>query len=141
MVRGFSVGFFGVRYFSTPMEVVTVKPENAPIAPHVKELADKVSKLTLMELMDFSRAVSINLGLPSEALLSGATAAPVAAAPQQAQQTEQAEKKEEKKEEAAPAAAKSTVTIKLTKVDEGSKYKILKEIRTLKPGMNLTEVN
>jgi len=42
------------------------------------------------------------------------------------------EKKEEKKE-------KSTVTIKLIKVNEGDKYKVLKEVRTIKPGMNLTE--
>jgi len=52
-----------------------------------------------------------------------AAAAPAAAAP-----------KEEKKEE------KKGFSVKMTKVDEGSKYKVLKEFRTLKPGLSIADV-
>ncbi len=91
----------------------------------------------MVEMAYFTTALGKSLGMDPKAILSApsvqATAAPVntaAAAPEAA-----AAPKEEK-----AAATKALVTVKLIKVDEGSKYKILKEIRTLKPGMNLAEV-
>ncbi len=64
--------------------------------------------------------------------------APQSAAPSSATAAATPPKKEEKKEE---KKEKSTVSIKLVKVNEGDKYKVLKEVRTIKPGMNLTEVH
>lgn len=62
----------------------------------------------------------------------------VTSAPQSAATTaapEQPAKKEEPK-----AQEKTSFTVKLVKMDEGAKYKVLKEIRALKPGMNIADV-
>ena len=69
----------------------------------------------------------MGMGMPQQA----APQAPQAAQPQ----AQAAPKAEEKKEE------KKGFTVKMTKVDEGSKYKVLKEFRTLKPGLSIADVS
>lgn len=86
-------------------------------------------------MVQFTKEMSKVMGIDINQVMAGPVPAASAAAPAPAAAAPAEEKKEEK---AAPA--KSTVTIKLTKVDEGNKYKVLKEIRALKPGMNLAEV-
>lgn len=67
-------------------------------------------------------------------------AAPAAAAATAAAAAAPAEAKEEKKD-AKPAAPKpgAKQDVKLVSFPEANKFKVLKEIRTLKPGMNLME--
>jgi len=114
-------------------------PENIP--PKIMELAQQVVKLNNLETIYFVRATAKLMGLTFDQVLSTFAAGPAPAATQQAAPTggEPAAAAGAAKKEEPKKAEKATVTIKLIKCDEGSKYKILKEIRNLKPGMNLTE--
>jgi len=102
----------------------------------IEKLAREISQLTALETAAFTRALARLLGIPHEMFLTPqavqVTAAPVAAPA--------APPPEEKKVEVAPPKpAKTTVNLKLVKMDEGAKYKVLKEIRALKPGMKIDE--
>jgi len=112
--------------------------EDAPIDLKVQNLANEVVKLNMLEMVQFARVMSKLINVPYEQLISMsnpqqvvvAAATPAASLP-----------KEEKKEEAPPPpkVEKTTWNLKLVKMDEGAKYKILKEIRALKPGMKIDE--
>jgi len=67
------------------------------------------------------------MGAPQPTPVQFVQAAPVAPPPQPEVKAEP------------PKPPKSTFNLKLVQMDEGAKYKILKEIRALKPSMNLTE--
>jgi ribosomal protein L7/L12 len=97
-----------------------------------------MSQLNVLEMVQFTKEMGKIMGVSYEDLMRGPAVAS-GPAPAAAAAAPAPEAKEEKKEEKV-APAKTTVTIKLTKVDEGNKYKVLKEIRALKPGMNLAEV-
>lgn len=109
------------------------QPETRADAKILK-LVDDISSLSMVEQFIFMRALAEKLGVPFESLISMGSVGgggPV----QAAQPTAAAAPKEEKKE----APPKTAFTVKLTQMDDGAKYKVLKEIRDLKPGMNIAE--
>jgi len=140
-------------------ETKVYKPAPFPLGPgpdvtdKVTKLAHQVQNLTMAETFEFMKALARVLKLDEDYFINSSAPAPAyypppgsyapppggVAPPPQGQAgaaTPAPAKKEEKKEE---KKEKSTVTIKLVKVAEGDKYKVLKEVRTIKPGMNLTE--
>jgi len=109
----------------------------------VEELAEQVVNLNMVEMMHFMKSVSRRLGISFEQFTQ--PPAPQYFAPPpgfqapagQAAGTDAKNETEQKKEEA--KEVKNTFTVKLVKLDDGAKYKVLKEIRTLKPGMSVTD--
>ncbi len=60
--------------------------------------------------------------------------------PQAANQASQAPQQAAAPPPPPPAAEKTEFTVRLVKMDEGAKYKVLKEIRVFKPGMSVPDV-
>eukprot|EP01116_Phalansterium_solitarium_P020050 TRINITY_DN5801_c0_g1_i1.p2 TRINITY_DN5801_c0_g1~~TRINITY_DN5801_c0_g1_i1.p2 ORF type:complete len:201 (+),score=30.52 TRINITY_DN5801_c0_g1_i1:70-672(+) len=132
------LGGHQVSAFST--ERTPVEPAftpGGPFPPKIEKLAQEVTSLTMIEMTMFLQASAKYMGIPWESFMN-ASAAPVMAAPSAAPAAAgpaaSAAKKEEPKKE-----AKTTFTVKMIKMDEAKKYQVLKEIRALKPGMNLAE--
>lgn len=109
--------------------------------PKITAVADQIMAYDQFEMMELTRYMQQRLGLPDQALFGGfggggggVAAAPVAqaqAAPAETQETKP--KAEEKKQE------QLAFTLHLVKVDPEAKFKVLKEIRTMKPGMKILE--
>eukprot|EP01104_Vermistella_antarctica_P020983 TRINITY_DN9232_c0_g1_i1.p1 TRINITY_DN9232_c0_g1~~TRINITY_DN9232_c0_g1_i1.p1 ORF type:complete len:244 (-),score=77.43 TRINITY_DN9232_c0_g1_i1:101-781(-) len=98
------------------------------INPLVIELADKICLLNLLETAELQAVLQKRLGIPNEMLYGGGGGGGMAAAA--APVEEEVVEKEQ---------AKTEFKIVLTAVADGAKFKVLKEIRVLKPGMNLME--
>lgn len=136
-------------------QIKGVVEEMTDFPPKINQLVESYTALNVAEQMLFFRALCKRLNIPFETMMQGGgggpayyaptpggaipPGAPGGAAPADAAGAagkdgkKDAGKKEEKKEE------KSTVTIKLVKLADGAKYKVLKEIRTLKPGMSVAD--
>jgi len=135
-------------------------PKGDEVPPHIQDLADKVGGLTVTELVIFLNACAKKMGVPIEQVMNasyppyypyqgnpgwGAQPPPPGGYqqappyPQPGTPTAQptgaasAVQEEPKKEE------KKGFSVRMTKVDEGSKYKVLKEFRTLKPGLSIAD--
>lgn len=122
-------------------------PLNPPgtIPEHVQKIAEAIARLNMIEAAQLNLVLQQQLGITEEQVkgwfgsMSGgvvyAAPPPGAAAPggAAAGAAAGAPPKEEKKE-------KSAFNLKLVKIEESQKIKILKEIRVLRPGMNLAEV-
>jgi ribosomal protein L7/L12 len=113
--------------------------ENEMYSEKIEKLADELIALNTFESFFLSKAICRKLGITLEQLQTmlgfGSVSASTTAGTQPI----------EKKKEDAPAAAqeppkpKTSFVVKLTKLEEGSKFKVLKEIRALKPGMSIPE--
>eukprot|EP01133_Synstelium_polycarpum_P004043 gene4043-4685_t len=115
----------GVRCYSTVADPQVLKP--VPGQSHTQDVEDVVSrieKLSLLEVIELTKVLQTRLGIPDINIGSlGGGGAPAAAAPA-----------------AAPAAAaKSEYQVRLIKVPDGAKYKIIKELREIKPSLSLME--
>jgi len=123
--------------------------------PEIEQMVDGYIKLNVVEQQIYHRCLCKKLGLNFDNIMlavagkfGGVSPGPIGGeAPSAAQGSSGAEaaatagkdaKKDAKKEEA-KKEEKSTVTIKLVKLADGAKYKVLKEIRTLKPGMSVAD--
>jgi len=116
----------------------------------IENLAEEVSKLPIVEMVFFLKAVSKRLGLPFE-MFTNPPPQPMYAPPPYGYQAgppppgaggppPQAQAQAATPPPAAapaPAKEKSEFTVKLVKLDEGAKYKVLKEVRVFKPGMSV----
>jgi large subunit ribosomal protein L7/L12 len=116
------------------------------VTPKISKLADEITQLTLLEQYMLTRAISAKLGVSLETLLNfrggGGGGGDVASQPSasEAQGDATASKGQAKAAgKAEPKKEKTTFSVKVTKMDEGAKYKVLKEFRTIKPEMSLTE--
>jgi len=113
--------------------------DNSPIDPKIQKLANDLAQLNMLEMLQFARVMSRILGVPYENILSMGAPQPV----QVMQTTSVPSNAPAAEVKAAPAAApakeKTTWALRLVKMDEGTKYKVLKEIRALKPGMKIDE--
>lgn len=120
----------------------TTPPGEVP--SHVKNIAEAIGRLNMVEAMQLNLILQSHLGITEENVKSwfGSMSGVVYAAPPGGAAAAgaaggaagaAAAPKEEKKE-------KTTWNLKLVKVEEASKIKILKEIRLLRPGINLQEV-
>jgi len=120
-------------------EIAQIKPPPPPkvIDPKITALVEQLLLLNIMEQLDFIEVFADKIGVTPEQMkaalqpqvvYTGApagSAAPVAeAAPAEAPVEKPAPQKEEEEKE-------SSYTIKLTKLAEGAKFKVLKEIRSL----------
>ncbi|PRP83796.1 mitochondrial ribosomal protein L7/L12 [Planoprotostelium fungivorum] len=111
-----------------------VRGPGDPYPPHIERLATEVASLSLIECNLFLEAVGKKVGAPVIPVGGGGYApGPAAGGVPAAAAAPAEEKKEEKKEE------KSGFTVKLVKIAEGAKYKVLKEIRTIKPNLSLPD--
>ncbi|KNC75883.1 hypothetical protein SARC_11598 [Sphaeroforma arctica JP610] len=94
--------------------------------PKLKNIVDEIAKLNLMEASALADLLKTTLNIPDAPMMmaggggAGAGAGPVAA-------------EEEKKEE------QTEFTVKLTKFDEKSKVKLIREVKTLMPNLNLVQ--
>jgi len=125
-------------------------PDQNPPGPidvfseRVESLAEQVVNLNMVEMMHFMKSVSRRLGISFEQFTQAPAPQYFAPPPgfqapsgQVAGGTDAKIEGEQKKEE--PKEVKNIFTVKLVKLDDGAKYKVLKEIRTLKPGMSVTD--
>merc|ERR1712066_714853 len=113
-----------------------VAVDGAPqeFSPSIVELVDKIGSLTILEVSQLNTLMKQRFNLSDVAVAAPmAGAAPVAAA------APAAEAKEEEEEEAAPAVVQTEFTVKLKKFDPKSKIKIIKQLKTSLPGINLVE--
>ncbi|EFA81493.1 hypothetical protein PPL_05481 [Heterostelium album PN500] len=105
----------GNRYFSTDKNV----------SKQVEDIVGQIEKLSLLEVIELTSLLQTRLGIPDIDIGSlGGGAAPAGAAAPAA---------------AAAAPPKSEYQVRLTKVPEGAKYKIIKELREIKPSLSLME--
>eukprot|EP01114_Cavostelium_apophysatum_P004171 TRINITY_DN1434_c0_g1_i1.p1 TRINITY_DN1434_c0_g1~~TRINITY_DN1434_c0_g1_i1.p1 ORF type:complete len:262 (-),score=82.30 TRINITY_DN1434_c0_g1_i1:224-1009(-) len=121
--------------------------------PKIEKLIDEMMRLNVYEMKTFIEAVSKKLGVPDSVFMNPLTsnpypapsgmqfaasqggAVPTGAAPAAGGAAQAAAAKAAEK-----PAEKSTFKVKLVKADEGVKYKVLKEIKALKPGMGIVEL-
>jgi large subunit ribosomal protein L7/L12 len=104
------------------------KEEPADISPapeHLVKLVDEIAQLNMLEIAQFTKLLQKKLGISGIPMMSAPAAAPAAAAA--------AAPKEEKK------AEKTDYSVQLVKVAEGAKYKIIKELREVKPTLSLMD--
>ncbi|KAK5577045.1 hypothetical protein RB653_001982 [Dictyostelium firmibasis] len=116
------------RLFTTDANKVDVKVTNTVdgTTTEVTDLVERISKLSLLEVMDLTSRLQKKLGVPDidfsnfgSGPAAGAAPAAAAAAP--------------------PVAAKTDFQVRLVKVPDGAKYKIIKELREVKPSLSLME--
>jgi len=123
-----TAAFQRARHYATAAAEAEKKP-SAPVPPHIATIVDQISKLNILEVSDLVKALQEKLGLSGAVPMMGGAApaaAPAAAAPPPP--------KEEVKEK-----EKTEFTVKLMKVAENAKYKIIKELREIKPTLSLME--
>lgn len=108
-------------------------PDGSPeISPRALAIADAYMELNMLEAFQLQRLLQVRLGIPDDALFGSGPAVAASSA-----SASDAPVVEEKVEEAAPVAA--SYTIRLASFEDGAKFKVLKEIRALKPGLSLAE--
>ncbi|KAK0077550.1 hypothetical protein PV325_003765 [Microctonus aethiopoides] len=108
-----------------PIQKMTIPvPEgtDSSITPKIEKLVQDITALNLIEVAQLSDVLKKRLNLPDAPIMAmGNIAAP----------------KEEEVE--APQRVQTSFTLKLTKFDEKQKVPLIKEIKTLLPGMNLVQ--
>ena len=107
-------------------------PDGSPeLSPKALKLVEEILKLDMLECAQLAMVLQERLGISDAALYGTVSSAPAAAAA--------AEDEPAAAPEQAAEPVQSTFTIKLSSFEDGAKFKVLKEIRTLKPGLSLTE--
>jgi ribosomal protein L7/L12 len=124
--------------FPTPKEWKYVTNwKEFDFSPRVRKIGEALFQLNQVEMFELMKLLQLRFDVPDSALMGGGVvvqAAGAGAAPAAAAAAAPAEEpKEEKKE-------KMIFDVQLTAVAEADKFKVLKEIRALKPGMKLLEV-
>lgn len=132
-----------------PMPDKTRKALNLIMELNFKELIFLGRALQKMTGFDLQRAVAERqkalqqlYNMSAAAFASGAMQQPVQPQAQSAPATPEAGKPPEKPAEKPaekPVEAKSIATVKLVSFPEGAKFNVLREVRKLKPGMNLMD--
>eukprot|EP01134_Creolimax_fragrantissima_P002572 CFRG2572T1 len=118
MLRTAPIAFAKVSSFSTtPMR-------SSEADPKLQSIVDEIAKLNLMEASKLAELLKTTLNIPDAPMMMAGGGGAAAAAP-----VEEAEKVVEKTE----------FTVKLTKFDEKSKVKLIREVKTLLPNLNLVQ--
>ncbi|XP_035736288.1 39S ribosomal protein L12, mitochondrial-like isoform X1 [Vespa mandarinia] len=112
---------------SRPTEPLTIPiPEglDKPVNPKLDKIANDITSLNLIEVMELSNLLKKRLNLPDAPIMpvGGFMAAP---------------KSDEVEEE--PKQVKSSFTVKLIKFDDKQKVSLIKEIKNLLPNTNLVQ--
>lgn len=100
--------------------------DNSPkkYPPHIHELVDRISSLTLLEVSDLSELLQKRLNISASAFM------PVTP---QVKNTESTDEPEDQ------PISKISFSVKLSKFDPAKKIQIIKEIKQLVPDMNLVQ--
>eukprot|EP01137_Pigoraptor_chileana_P028742 Opistho-2@13003 len=97
--------------------------------PKIMAIVDQISKLTLLEAAELTSTLKTTLNIKDAPVMAGfspASAAPVAAAGPA-------------KPEAPKEAAKTEFTVKLEKVNDDAKVKVIREVKNIVPNINLVQ--
>ncbi|CAJ0578629.1 unnamed protein product, partial [Mesorhabditis spiculigera] len=128
--RAFTVSkcFASFRFASA--EAAALPHQDRSVSSKVQQLVDEISGLSILEVSDLNWALKKKLNLPDVpmGMMSGmamAAPAPAAAAADEAA--------------ASDAPQKMTFAVKLTKFNDAQKIALIKEIRTIVPGLNLVQ--
>eukprot|EP01112_Ceratiomyxa_fruticulosa_P023331 TRINITY_DN8864_c0_g1_i3.p1 TRINITY_DN8864_c0_g1~~TRINITY_DN8864_c0_g1_i3.p1 ORF type:complete len:219 (+),score=57.98 TRINITY_DN8864_c0_g1_i3:134-790(+) len=136
-----------IRYFSTEENKPTIDAVSGD--QEAKILAERIAKLDLVGLVEVMKQLQIKLGVPEHmAGMAGAMggmnmgmgmqmggAAPQAQQAQQQQQTPAPDAAAAK-----PAGgAQTEFTVRLVKLGDNAKYKVIKELREVKPTLSLMD--
>jgi len=127
------------------------------VPPNVAVLVDQIAQLNIIEVGILTDALSKKLNMPSPqemiakvmaggvitmgagigsgGTIPGAPAATAAPTPAAGGAPAEEKKKEEKKQD----EKKDIFTLKLVKVAEDAKFKVLKEVRAIRPGMTVSD--
>eukprot|EP00005_Dracoamoeba_jomungandri_P003174 CAMPEP_0174250258 /NCGR_PEP_ID=MMETSP0439-20130205/488_1 /TAXON_ID=0 /ORGANISM="Stereomyxa ramosa, Strain Chinc5" /LENGTH=162 /DNA_ID=CAMNT_0015330277 /DNA_START=150 /DNA_END=638 /DNA_ORIENTATION=+ len=106
--------------------------------PHIKELGDQIMRLNQIEYLSLTKYMQKQLGIP-DSVMEGSPVIVSQSASQQAA-APQAGAGEEKKDEAPAAPTAANGKLVLTALEDGAKFKVLKEIRaTICPGMKIMD--
>eukprot|EP00026_Physarum_polycephalum_P017102 Phypoly_transcript_18201.p1 GENE.Phypoly_transcript_18201~~Phypoly_transcript_18201.p1 ORF type:complete len:190 (+),score=36.72 Phypoly_transcript_18201:88-657(+) len=124
-----------VRFYAAEAKVAEKgDKEKTPPPAHVAAIVDQIAKLNILEVSDLVKALQDKLGLSGAIPMMAAgapAAAPAAAAPAAAAAAPPPPKAE--------AKVQSEFNVRLLKVAEDAKYKIIKELREIKPSLSLME--
>ncbi|ETN86367.1 hypothetical protein RB195_010876 [Necator americanus] len=133
----------GVRYLSAaqpsglPLDKGTPAPlpsEDKPLSPKVAALVEEIVNLSLLDVADLNKALKKRLNIsdqpfmPAGMMMAAVQNAAANGAPSEAS-----------KESESDVPQKMTFSVKLTKFDDSKKISLIKEIRTLVPGLNLVQ--
>jgi len=107
----------------------------------VVKLADEIVKLNMFETSMLAHLLQAKLGVSQEEIQAWLSPGPPqpGAAPAQAAAAPTPEAKQEEKPKPPVKEERTSFTLKLVKIDETAKFKILKEVRALKPTLNIAE--
>ncbi|KAN0044881.1 hypothetical protein ACTA71_006407 [Dictyostelium dimigraforme] len=120
---------YSTRLFTTEVTdpINVSQKKNGETSTEVKDLVERIANLSILEVMDLTSSLQKRLGIPDIDFSSLGSAPAGGAAPAAAAA-------------AAPvAAAKTDFQVRLVKVPDGAKYKIIKELREVKPTLSLME--
>ncbi|XP_071496365.1 large ribosomal subunit protein bL12m-like [Diadema antillarum] len=104
--------------------------EDKQYSDKIRSLVDEIASLTLVEVSDLNQLLKKTLNI-QDAPVMAVGAVPGVAAP--------ALEQEEEEVDAVKTVEKTQFTVKLTKYDEATKVKLIKEIKALTSGMNLVQ--
>lgn len=116
--------------------------EEFQFSPKVKKIAEAMFQLNQVETFELLKLLQLRFDVPDSALMGGGVvvqaAAPGTPAPAGATPGGDAPSAQAQSE---AKAEKMIFDVQLVAVNEADKFKVLKEIRTMKPGMKLLEVS
>ncbi|XP_038069272.1 39S ribosomal protein L12, mitochondrial-like [Patiria miniata] len=94
----------------------------------ITSIVGQISSLTIAEVADLNKLLKQTLGIQEAPVMAMGTVAPAAA-----------QELDDDEEVTAAPKEKTQFTVKLTKFDETSKVKLIKQIKALNTGMNLVQ--
>jgi len=123
-----------------PPELPLIRKET-DVIPEIQELADKIASLNMVQYFMLMNALAAKTGVSLDILVGrgGGGGGGGMNFSSEAKPASSSEAPAEKEKPAPPPKPKTSYNIKLLKMDEGVKYKVLKEFRALKPNLSLTD--
>ncbi|XP_067932569.1 large ribosomal subunit protein bL12m-like [Watersipora subatra] len=119
------------RLYSTqeqPLQVPEADGVEKTYPPHIHEIVDKISQLTLMEVADLNSCLKTRLNIPDAPMMPMGMHMMGAAAAEP-----------EKTEEESAPQVQSLFTVRLAKFEDSKKIALIKEVKKLMGDMNLVQ--
>ncbi|KAG0147625.1 hypothetical protein CROQUDRAFT_655821 [Cronartium quercuum f. sp. fusiforme G11] len=113
-------------------EPITTPPSPPTFSPKIEDMVKAISQLTLLEASELVDALKCRLNI-TEIATPVQVAAPIASQGADGVNGQQQAAEPEKPKE------KTTFNLTLTKIDATQKAKVIKEVKTIMPNMNLVE--
>ncbi|CAH7674179.1 ribosomal protein L7/L12 C-terminal domain-domain-containing protein [Phakopsora pachyrhizi] len=118
----------------TPPQGSTNDTESEVFSPKIEEIVKSISQLTLLEASDLVKALKSRLNITEVAMPVQAMALPS----NQPTDNDTSDSKPDGAEAEKPKE-KTAFTLTLTQIDSAQKAKVIKEVKTVMPNMNLVE--